>query len=171
MNPLFEGLTESEVQYLQYLQDHGYFDGFEMDTNLDTSSNYRVEKLEQNGYITLNEPGPFPGSLAVTLTGKGTAAIVDYERYKEQIQPLISEINALNQIASSLKEQTNIANQHANSAKELADASKLQAGIAIKKAKKADIKGIIALIISIFVAFIEFAVNYDEIIYFIRKFI
>lgn len=139
--------------------------------NLDTSSDYRIEKLEQNGYITLSEPGPHPGSFNITLTGKGIAAIVDYEKYQSQIQPLYSEIDALNKIADSLREQTNIASQHAKSSKEIADSSKLQADIAIKKANKADIKGIIALIISIFVAFIEFAVNYDEIIAFIKKFI
>lgn len=116
MEPLFEGLTISEIEYLQYLNGHGYFDGFEMDINSDTSSNYRVEKFEKNGYITLSELGPHPGSFNVTLTGKGIAAIVDYEKYQSQIQPLCAEIDALNKIADSLKRQTILAEEAAKSA-------------------------------------------------------
>ncbi len=58
MEPLFEGLTESEIEYLQYLQKHGYFDGFAMNLALDTSSDYRFDKFVQNGYVTKNGPGP-----------------------------------------------------------------------------------------------------------------
>ena len=57
MEPLFEGLTESEIQYLQYLQERGYFDGLEMFINLDTSSDYRFDKFVENGYITNDGPG------------------------------------------------------------------------------------------------------------------
>ena len=48
--------------------------------------------------------------------------------------------------------------------KAIAEAAKLQAALAEKKARKADIKGIIALIISIVGLLFEFAVNYKEII-------
>ena len=75
MEALFEGLTESEIRYLLYLNEHGYYDGFEMFLNEDTSSDYRVDKLYKNGYITLDESGSYPGSQSVTLTGKGVAAI------------------------------------------------------------------------------------------------
>ena len=61
METLFEGLTESEVEYLKYLHKQNYFDGIEMFCNIDTSSDHRIKKLEQNGYITLNSPGHYPG--------------------------------------------------------------------------------------------------------------
>ena len=48
--------------------------------------------------------------------------------------------------------------------KEIADSAKLQAELAEKKARKADIRGIAALIISIIGLLFEFAVNYKEII-------
>lgn len=44
MEPLFEGLTESEIEYLKYLENCGYFDGLEMFLDLDTSSDYRIKK-------------------------------------------------------------------------------------------------------------------------------
>ena len=131
MEPLFEGLTESEIQYLQYLQERGYFDGLEMFMNLDTSSDYRFDKFVENGYITNDGPGEYPGSCKITVTGKGIAAIVDYERYQNQIQPLNSEISALNQIAESLKRQTLLAENNANSASQKAKNSKIIALISI----------------------------------------
>lgn len=84
MEPHFEGLTESEIEYLKYLENCGYFDGLEMFLNLDTSSDYRIKKLEQGNYIRLSKPGPHPGSLSVTVTGKGIAALVDYDKYQER---------------------------------------------------------------------------------------
>ena len=92
MEILFQGLTESEIGYLKYLEEHGYFDGFEMFCNEDTSTDYRVQKLEQNGYIILSDTGPYPGASFVTITDKGTAALVDYEKYKTRIEPLYSQI-------------------------------------------------------------------------------
>lgn len=131
MNPLFEGLTESEVQYLQYLHKRGYFDGFEMFLNTDTSSNRRFDKFVSNGYITNDGHEEKSGSCKITVTGKGIAAIVDYERYKSQIQPLTSQIGALNQIAESLKIQTQLAENDAESAKQEAKKSKILAIISI----------------------------------------
>lgn len=113
MEPLFEGLTSSEIEYLDYLQQRGYFDGIEMFMNLDTSSDYRVEKLEDGGYITLSDDGPYPSSCKVTVTGKGIAALVDYDKYQNQIQPLNEEISALNTIAESLRKQVAMAEESA----------------------------------------------------------
>lgn len=112
MEPLFEGLTSSEIEYLQYLNKCGYFDGFEMFINLDTSSDYRVKKLQDGGYITLDEKSPDSVSCPVTITGKGIAALIDYEKYQNQIQPLNIEIEALNSIACSLQQQVYIAEQN-----------------------------------------------------------
>ena len=81
MEPLFEGLTASEIEYLKYLQQHGYFDGLEMYLKEDTSSDYRVEKFEQNGYIVLKDDGPYDGALFIEVTGKGIAALVDYDKF------------------------------------------------------------------------------------------
>lgn len=78
---LFEGLTESEIDYLKYLQKQKYFDGIEMFLNLDTSSDYRIEKFIENGYIVLEDNGPYDGSCYVTITEKGIAALVDYDKY------------------------------------------------------------------------------------------
>lgn len=78
---LFEGLTVSEIDYLRYLQKQGYFDGIEMFLNLDTSADYRIEKFVSNGYIILEENGPYEGSSYVTITEKGLAALVDYDKY------------------------------------------------------------------------------------------
>lgn len=80
---LFEGLTASEIDYLQYLQKQGYFDGIEMFFNLDTSSDYRIDKLVNNGYIILQDNGPYSGSSFVTITEKGVAALIDYEKHRK----------------------------------------------------------------------------------------
>lgn len=114
MEPLFEGLTSSEIEYLQYLKERGYFDGIEMFLNLDTSSDYRVNKLKDSGYITLDDSGPHSGSRKVTVTGKGMAALVDYKKYQNQIQPLNNEIEALNTIAKSLQKQVSLAEKSAS---------------------------------------------------------
>lgn len=114
MEPLFEGLTSSEIEYLQYLKKRGYFDGIEMFFNLDTSSDYRVEKLKNGGYIILDDHGPYSGSRNVKVTGKGVAALIDYEKYQNQIQPLNNEIEALNTIAKSLQKQVSLAEKSAS---------------------------------------------------------
>ena len=129
MESLFEGLTESEIHYLQYLDEHGYYDGFEMFLNEDTSSDYRVDKLYKNGYITLDDPGPYPGSQSVTLTGKGIAAIIDYERYQDQKQAITPKDDALNRIANSLAMLTNVSIRQADSVNTITQEAKKQANI------------------------------------------
>ena len=134
MEPLFEGLTESEIQYLKYLQERGYFDGLEMFINEDTSSDYRVDKLHKNGYITLDERGSYPGSQSVTLTGKGVAAIIDYERYQEQKRTLTSKDDALNRIANSLGMLTSASIRQSDSVETIVQYTKEQANSAILQA-------------------------------------
>lgn len=134
MEDLFEGLTESEILYLLYLDEHGYYDGFEMFLNEDTSSDYRVDKLCKNGYITLGERGPYPGSQSVTLTGKGVAAIIDYERYQEQKRSLTSKDDALNRIANSLEMLTSASIRQSDSVETIVQYTKEQANSAIHQA-------------------------------------
>ena len=131
MEPLFEGLTKSEIEYLSYLRERGYFDGMEMFMNMDTSADYRVKKFEKNDYIELSTPGPHPGSYSVTITGKGIAAIVDYDKYQNQIQPLNEEINALNQIVDVLRQQAETAEKSSKSSTKYARISTSLSIIAI----------------------------------------
>ena len=163
METLFEGLTESEIEYLQYLQNHGYFDGLEMNLNADTSTDYRIQKFEQNGYITLSDTGPYPGASSVTLTGKGIAALIDYEKYQTRIKPLYDQIQSLQQMADSLKKQTELAESEAHSAKQetlalqrISDSLQEQTDLARAEAHSAKIDAafskifsVISLIISI----------------------
>lgn len=135
MEPLFEGLTESEIQYLQYLKEHGYFDGFEMFRNIDTSSDYRFDKFVKNGYVTNDGPGEKLGSCKITVTGKGIAAIVDYERYKNQVQPQDALTEALKRIAESLEKQNNVAARQADSAESIAQSAKERVNTAIQQAE------------------------------------
>ena len=148
MEPLFEGLTESEIEYLQYLRERGYFDGFEMFCNLDTSSDYRVKKLQDNGYINLRSPGPRTGSLSVDITGKGIAAIVDYDRYQNQIKPMNVQIKAITEMSESLKAQTEIVEKEAHASIKMAKSAETIAEMSRQSANKADVKGWIAVIIS-----------------------
>lgn len=106
MEPLFEGLTASEIEYLQYLQKRGYFDGFAMNLAFDTSSDYRFDKFVENGYVTKNGPGTRVGTLDITITGKGIAAIVDYEKYQKREQPITPKDNDISRIAVSLEKLT-----------------------------------------------------------------
>lgn len=131
METLFEGLTESEIEYLQYLQEHGYFDDFEMFCNEDTSSDYRIHKLEQNGYITLDTSGPYPGSCYVAITGKGVAALVDYDKYQTRIKPLYSQIDSLKRIAESSEKQAQLSEETSKSASKEARSSKIMAIISL----------------------------------------
>ncbi len=58
-----------------------------------------------------------------------------------------------------------------SSVKQIADSANTQAQLAKAKAQKADVKSYIALGFSAFAVFIEFAVNYDQIIAFLQRFI
>lgn len=131
MKPLFEGLTASEIEYLRYLKDRGYFDGIEMFINLDTSSDYRVQKLLDGEYIIFDGSGPHSGSKKITVTGKGIAALIDYDKYQNQIQPLNKEIKALNLIAESLKSQLLLAEKTAQDSEKDSKLSKRLAIISI----------------------------------------
>lgn len=53
-----------------------------------------------------------------------------------------------------------------NSITEMTEASKQQSEIAVKKSKKADVKGWIAIFVSIAALAIEIIINYDKIIMF-----
>ena len=86
MEPLFEGLTASEIDYLKYLQKRGYFDGIEMFINLDTSADYRFDKFVDGGYIEVQNSGPYNGSRYIKVTEKGIAAIVDFEKFNKTHQ-------------------------------------------------------------------------------------
>lgn len=83
MEPLFEGLTTSEIDYLKYLQKQGYYDGIEIFINFDTSSDYRFDKFISGGYITMHDNGPYDGARYITVTEKGIAAIIDFEKYSK----------------------------------------------------------------------------------------
>ena len=146
MEILFEGLTESEIGYLKYLEEHSYFDGFEMFCNEDTSTDYRVQKLEQNGYILLSDTGPYPGASFVTITEKGVAALVDYDKYKVRIEPLYSQIDSLKRIAESSEKQAKLSQETANSASKEARSSKRLAIISIIVAALACLAEFISLI-------------------------
>lgn len=146
MDPLFEGLTSSEIEYLQYLQKRGYFDGFEMFLNLDTSSDYRVEKLKNGDYITMGDHGPHLGSKKVTITGKGVAALIDYEKYQNQIQPLNNEIEAINAIAKSLQQQVLLAEKSASDSERESRYSKRMATLSLIVAILSIIPSVISLL-------------------------
>ena len=53
--------------------------------------------------------------------------------------------------------------------KRIADSASVQADLAVKQSKKADVKGWIAIFISAFCAFIEFAIHYEEILLFVKN--
>ncbi len=125
MSTLFEGLTESEIDYLKYLQKRGYFDGFEMFCNTDASSDYRVDKLIKGGYMTMDDSALNMGKRKVTILKKGLAALIDFDKYKNQIQPLRDEIAALNKIANSLQEQVSLARESSAESKKDVKFSKI----------------------------------------------
>lgn len=57
----------------------------------------------------------------------------------------------------------------AKSTKSIADSAKVQADVALKTSKKADVKGWISVLIAFFCAIMEFAVHHNEIIDFFRS--
>lgn len=59
--------------------------------------------------------------------------------------------------------------RHVKAIEKIADSAKTQSDIAVKTSKKADIKGWFAVIISAIALFIEFVVNYSEIISFLKS--
>lgn len=84
MEPLFEGLTESELDYLKILKERGYFDGIDLLLMTDASGDYRYDKLLKNGYIREIGSGPYSGSVSIETTGKGNAALIDYSKYHKK---------------------------------------------------------------------------------------
>ncbi len=84
MSTLFEGLTESEIEYLKYIHKRKYFDGFEMYLNMDSSSDYRIKKFVDNGYIIMSISPKYSGRYEVKITEKGIAALVDYTKFTEK---------------------------------------------------------------------------------------
>lgn len=98
--------------------------------------------------------------ITVSLSSKGIAYLDAFEREeqwrKEQIEPI-------KEIAESANEQAEAAKEQAVSAKDQADTAKEQADFAREGARKANIQSRISLIISIFVAVINFIANFDKI--------
>ena len=84
MSTLFEGLTESEIEYLKYIHKRKYFDGFEMYLNMDTSSNYRIKKFVDNGYIIMSTSSNHSSPYEVRITEKGMAALIDYDKFAKK---------------------------------------------------------------------------------------
>ncbi len=70
---------------------------------------------------------------------------------------------------ASIKKELRPLEDIASSAEEIAKSSEIQAKIAVKKAKKADIKGWIAVGISAFGLLIEIICNYEQIADFFSK--
>ena len=141
METLFEGLTSSEIDYLKYLQERGYYDGFEMFIKLDTSSDYRVEKLIKGNYISTDK-SPNGGKVNIQITGKGVAALIDFDKYNNQIQPLKEQIRVLENIADSQRSQ-------AKDAASIAESAKKQAELAISESESAKKEALFAIIISV----------------------
>lgn len=131
METLFEGLTSSEIEYLKHLQECGYYDGFEMFLQLDTSADYRVEKLIKGNYILLDNDLSKDGKHHITVTGKGIAALVDFSKYQNQIQPIKEQLQFLKSLAESQEKQTFLAEQTANDSKHESAFSKTIAIISI----------------------------------------
>lgn len=96
------------------------------------------------------------------------------EKFSENIEPLDYEdtifAEQANDIKKSFESQIESINSIALSAEQIANASTTQSDLAIKKSKKADIKGLIAIIISIVTLFFEFVSNHEEIISYIKSF-
>ncbi|MBP2657470.1 MAG: hypothetical protein H6Q69_502 [Firmicutes bacterium] len=131
MEVLFEGLTSSEIEYLKYLQECGYYDGFEMFMNLDTSADYRVEKLTKGNYISLDDGSHKGGKSKITVTGKGIAALIDFDKYQNQIQPINEQMQILKSLADSHEKQVILAEQTAKDSKHESSISKTTAIISI----------------------------------------
>lgn len=148
METLFEGLTSSEIDYLKYLQERGYYDGIEMFIKLDSSSDYRVEKLIKGNYISTDESSN-GGKVNVQITGKGVAALIDFDKYLNQIQPLKEQIRVLENIAESQKSQAKDAASIAESAKKQAELAISESESAKKGSRFATFISVIATLVSI----------------------
>ena len=68
-----------------------------------------------------------------------------------------------------LEKQTEYLHNTIPPLEDLANSAKIQADIAVKTSKKADIKGWISVFIAALCAFMEFAVHHSEIIEFIKS--
>lgn len=75
--------------------------------------------------------------------------IPTYEKGKSPIELLESQSAYLEKTSEELHNMAQSAKSQADSAKEIAESSKTQADVALKTSSKADIKGWIAVIISI----------------------
>lgn len=71
--------------------------------------------------------------------------------------------------AMSLKEISDTLKQQLSSVASISNSAKIQADLAVKKSQQADIKGWIAVILSAFTLFCEFAINHEAIIEFIKQ--
>ena len=85
------------------------------------------------------------------------------ESLKKQNEFLQTQIEPLKEIADSTKNLAQSAKDHADAAKQIADSSQKQAEAAVKASKKADVKGWVAICISIFGLLLEIIINFDEI--------
>lgn len=94
-----------------------------------------------------------------------------YELLQKSAHNSEEQKKVMEQQLEPLKEIANSAKKQAESSESIAESAKMQSDIAVAKSKKADVVSWIALLVSIFVAFIEFVVNYDVIIAFIHRFI
>lgn len=148
METLFEGLTSSEIDYLKYLQERGYYDGIEMFIKLDSSSDYRVDKLIKGNYISTDESSN-NGKVNVQITGKGVAALIDFDKYLNQIQPLKEQIRVLENISESQKSQAKYAASIAESAKKQAELAISESESSKKDSQRAAILSIVAVFVSI----------------------
>ncbi len=123
MKSLFEDITENEYKTLEKILQNPNsepVDFFFDDPTIDG----QVQILSEHGLIT-DDAG------ILNITELGRAALVWYESYQNKIQPLYSEIDALNQIANALKQQTQLAREQAVGASNDARFSKATAVIAI----------------------------------------
>lgn len=80
-----------------------------------------------------------------------------------------SPYELLHKNAHNSEKQRKILEKQIAPLREIAKASKVQANIALKKSKEADIKGWIAIILSSIALFFEFATNHSEIISFLKS--
>lgn len=80
---------------------------------------------------------------------KPNIEIPTYEKGKSPIELLESQSAYLEKTSEELHNMAQSAKSQADSAKEIAESSKTQADVALKTSSKADIKGWIAVIISI----------------------
>lgn len=73
-NSIFQELTEPEIEFLYCLYKHPFYSSIELCVETGLSSQYRMERLKDNGYIVFRND-------ELALTFKGVAALEDYEKY------------------------------------------------------------------------------------------